>query len=249
VRQKNGQMVSFQNFSNLTWTSGPQLLQRFNGLSGVKIQGAPAEGVSSGVAMQKMQKLVDDAKGFDLAWSGVSFEESSSQNQTLLLYLVSIAFVFLCLAALYESWSIPAAVMLVIPLGVFGTVLFTTLAGFTNDVYFQVALLTSIGLSSKNAILIVEFAAAARAKGKGIVESALEGASLRLRPILMTSLAFVAGVIPLAVATGAGAVSRQEIGVSVVGGMLFGTVLAVFYVPLFFIMVNRLFRKKASAVI
>lgn len=246
VRQKDGQMVSFESFSNLTWSSGPQLLQRFNGLSGLKIQGASAEGVSSGVAMQKMQNFVNEFPGFDLAWSGVSFEESSSQNQTTLLYLISIAFVFLCLAALYESWSIPAAVMLVIPLGVIGTVLFTTMAGFTNDVYFQVALLTSIGLSSKNAILIVEFAAAAQANGKSVVEAALEGASLRLRPILMTSLAFVAGVIPLAVATGAGAVSRQEIGVSVLGGMLFGTVLAVLYVPLFFIMVNRLFRKKVS---
>lgn len=249
VRQKDGSMVSFQSFSNLTWTAGPQLLQRFNGLSAVKIQGAAAEGVSSGVAMQKMQSLVDQASGFDLAWSGVSFEESSSQSQTGLLYLISIAFVFLCLAALYESWSIPAAVMLVIPLGVFGTVLFTTLAGFTNDVYFQVALLTSIGLSSKNAILIVEFASSALDRGASVVDAALEGAKLRLRPIIMTSLAFVAGVIPLAVATGAGAVSRQEIGVSVVGGMLFGTVLAVLYVPLFFIMVNRLFRKKASAVI
>ncbi len=248
VRQQDGQMVSFQSFSNLSWTAGPQLLQRFNGLSGLKIQGASAEGVSSGVAMQKMQSLVDENPGFDLAWSGVSFEESASQNQTTLLYLVSIAFVFLCLAALYESWSIPAAVMLVIPLGVIGTVLFTTLAGFTNDVYFQVALLTSIGLSSKNAILIVEFAAAAQAKGKGILESALEGASLRLRPILMTSLAFVAGVIPLAVATGAGAVSRQEIGVSVVGGMLFGTVLAVFYVPLFYVLVNKYLVRKTTKV-
>lgn len=239
VRQKDGQMVSFSSFSNLSWTSGPQVLQRFNGLSAVKVQGAAAHGVSSGDAMQKMQQLVDQHDGFDLAWSGVSFEENASSSQTGLLYAVSIAFVFLCLAALYESWSIPAAVMLVIPLGVVGTVLFTTLAGFTNDVYFQVALLTSIGLSSKNAILIVEFAASARARGASILEAALEGARLRLRPILMTSIAFVAGVIPLALATGAGAVSRQEIGVSVIGGMLFGTVLAIFFVPLFYVLVNR----------
>lgn len=239
VRQKDGQMVSFATFSNLNWTSGPQVLQRFNGLSAVKIQGAAAQGVSSGDAMHTMQQLVDQHEGFDLAWSGVSFEENASSSQTTLLYAVSIGFVFLCLAALYESWSIPAAVMLVIPLGVVGTVLFTTLAGFTNDVYFQVALLTSIGLSSKNAILIVEFAASARARGAGILEAALEGARLRLRPILMTSIAFVAGVIPLALATGAGAVSRQEIGVSVIGGMLFGTALAVFFVPLFYVMVNK----------
>lgn len=244
VRQKDGQMVSFATFSNLSWTSGPQVLQRFNGLSAVKIQGASASGVSSGDAMQKMQQLVDEHDGFDLAWSGVSFEENASSSQTSLLYAVSIAFVFLCLAALYESWSIPAAVMLVIPLGVVGTVLFTTLAGFSNDVYFQVALLTSIGLSCKNAILIVEFAAAAQAKGMSALEAALEAARLRLRPILMTSIAFVAGVIPLAVATGAGAVSRQEIGVSVIGGMLLGTVLAVFFVPLFYVLVNRYLVKK-----
>jgi multidrug efflux pump len=244
VRGGNGQMASFASFASSHWARGPQLQQRFNGLPAMQIQGSAAEGRSSGEAMQRMQVLVADQPGFDLQWSGLSYQEQLASNQTLYLYAASIAFIFLCLAALYESWTVPVAVVLVIPLGVIGTVLATTAAGFVNDIYFQVGLLTTIGLSAKNAILIVEFAEARYRTGSSAVEAALQGARLRLRPIVMTSLAFVAGVIPLALATGAGAVSRREIGMSVIGGMLSGTVLAVVLVPLFFVLVRRLGRAR-----
>jgi multidrug efflux pump len=239
VRGGNGQMAPFDSFASVRWTRGPQLQQRFNGLPAVQLQGSAAQGVSSGAAMQKMQALVSQQKGFDLQWSGLSYQEQLSSNQTLWLYAASIAFIFLCLAALYESWSIPVAVLMVIPLGVLGTVAATTLAGFVNDIYFQVGLLTTIGLSAKNAILIVEFAQAQEKAGHSPVAAALEGARLRLRPIVMTSLAFAAGVIPLALSTGAGAASRREIGISVIGGMASGTLLAVLLVPLFFVLVRR----------
>ncbi|RYY78710.1 MAG: efflux RND transporter permease subunit [Moraxellaceae bacterium] len=244
VRGTNGQMTSFASFSTTDWIRNPQLLQRFNGISSMEINGNVAKGYSSGEAMNTMQQLVNSEKGYGLAWSGLSYQEQQTTQQGAWLYVVSIVFIFLCLAALYESWTIPTAVMLVIPLGVLGAVLLTKLTGFSNDIYFQVAILATIGLSTKNAILIVEFAAAAQDKGSDILEAALEGARLRLRPIIMTSLAFVAGVIPLVFSTGAGAVSRQEIGVSIVGGVLFGTVLAVFYVPLFFVLVRKLFAAK-----
>ncbi len=244
VRGNDGNMASFSSFTNASWIKSPQLLQRFNGISALQINGNTAEGYSSGSAMQIMQNLVNEKKNFGLSWSGLSYQEQVSNKQGVWLYVASIIFIFLCLAALYESWSIPTAVLLVIPLGVLGALVFTKLAGFTNDIYFQVAILATIGLSTKNAILIVEFAASAQAQGMSIVESALEGAYLRLRPIIMTSLAFMASVLPLVFATGAGAVSRQEIGVSVVGGVLFGTVLAVLYVPLFFVLVRTLFSSK-----
>jgi multidrug efflux pump len=239
VRGGNGQMAPFDSFASVHWTRGPQLQQRFNGLPAVQLQGSAAAGESSGAAMQKMQDLVGTQKGFDLQWSGLSYQEQLSSNQTLWLYAASIAFIFLCLAALYESWSIPVAVLMVIPLGVLGTTAATTLAGFVNDIYFQVGLLTTIGLSAKNAILIVEFAEAEEKAGRTPIAAALEGARLRLRPIVMTSLAFVAGVIPLALSTGAGAASRREIGISVIGGMFTGTLLAVLLVPLFFVLVRR----------
>jgi multidrug efflux pump len=232
-------MAPFDSFASVHWTRGPQLQQRFNGLPAVQLQGSAAAGESSGAAMQKMQDLVGTQKGFDLQWSGLSYQEQLSSNQTLWLYAASIAFIFLCLAALYESWSIPVAVLMVIPLGVLGTTAATTLAGFVNDIYFQVGLLTTIGLSAKNAILIVEFAEAEEKAGRTPIAAALEGARLRLRPIVMTSLAFVAGVIPLALSTGAGAASRREIGISVIGGMFTGTLLAVLLVPLFFVLVRR----------
>jgi multidrug efflux pump len=244
VRGSSGQMVPFSSFSTTHWTRGPQLQQRFNGLAAMQLQGSAAAGQSSGEAMERMQMLVAEHPGFDLRWSGLSYQEQLSSNQTLLLYSASIIFIFLCLAALYESWSIPLAVLLVIPLGVLGTVLATTLAGYVNDIYFQVGLLTTIGLSAKNAILIVEFAEARQKAGKALLAAALEGARMRLRPIVMTSLAFVAGVLPLAVSTGAGAASRREIGVSVVGGMLSGTLLAVFLVPLFFVLVRSLLQRR-----
>ncbi|MFC6839265.1 efflux RND transporter permease subunit [Xanthomonas theicola] len=240
VRGGSGQMAPFASFASTRWTRGPQLQQRFNGLPAAQIQGSAAAGSSSGEAMQRMQALVAKQDGFDLQWSGLSYQEQLSSNQTLWLYTASILFIFLCLAALYESWSIPVAVLLVIPLGVLGTVTATTLAGFVNDIYFQVGLLTTIGLSAKNAILIVEFAEAEQKAGRPLLEAAMEGARLRLRPIVMTSLAFVAGVLPLALSTGAGAASRREIGVSVIGGMLSGTLLAILLVPLFFVLVRHL---------
>lgn len=246
VRGSDGSMTSFAGFTTASWIKNPQLLQRFNGISALQINGNTAQGYSSGSAMQIMQNLVHEQKNFGLSWSGLSYQEQVSNQQGIWLYMASVIFIFLCLAALYESWSIPSAVMLVIPLGVLGAVLFTTLAGFSNDIYFQVAILATMGLSTKNAILIVEFAASAQAQGKTIIESALEGAYLRLRPILMTSLAFMAGVFPLVFSSGAGAVSRQEIGVSIVGGVLFGTVLAVLYVPLFFVWVRTWLSPKSD---
>ncbi len=248
VRGSDGQMAPFSAFASTHWTRGPQLLQRFNGLAAAQIQGAPATGRSSGEAMRRIEALAAEHPGFDLAWSGLSYQERMASNQAIWLYAASILFIFLCLAALYESWSIPVAVMLVIPLGLIGTVAATTLVGFVNDIYFQVGLLTTIGLSAKNAILIVEFAEAQHRAGRSLMQAALEGARLRLRPIVMTSLAFVAGVLPLALSTGAGAASRREIGVSVIGGMVTGTLLAIFLVPMFFVLVRGLFqRRKAVA--
>ncbi|MBD8697012.1 efflux RND transporter permease subunit [Stenotrophomonas sp. CFBP 13718] len=247
VRGSDGQMASFASFARTHWERGPQLQQRFNGLPAMQLQGSAAQGSSSGQAMGRMTQLVAQEEGFGLQWSGLSYQEQLSSNQTIWLYLASIAFIFLCLAALYESWTVPVAVLLVIPLGVLGTVLATTVAGFVNDIYFQVGMLTTIGLSAKNAILIVEFAEAEYRAGRSAVDAALEGARLRLRPIVMTSLAFVAGVVPLALATGAGAVSRREIGISVIGGMVSGTLLAILMVPLFFVLVRGLGRRKKSA--
>ncbi|MGQ0700430.1 MAG: efflux RND transporter permease subunit [Panacagrimonas sp.] len=246
VRGESGGMAPFASFASTRWIVGPQMLQRFNGLSASQIQGAPAEGTSSGAALDRMQELVDEQTGFGLEWTGLAYQEKLSGGQTLYLYLASVAFIFLCLAALYESWSIPTAVMLVIPLGVIGAVVAASLAGLLNDIYFQVALLTTIGLSAKNAILIVEFAEAQVKSGQPVMEAALEGARLRLRPIVMTSLAFVAGVSPLVFSSGAGAASRQEIGISVIGGMISGTVLAIFFVPLFFVLIRKLSRGHSS---
>jgi multidrug efflux pump len=215
------------------------MLQRFNGLSSVQLQGSAATGESSGAAMNKMQQLIDQQQGFSLQWSGLSYQEKLASGQTIWLYLASIIFIFLCLAALYESWSIPFSVLLVIPLGLIGAVIAASIAGYVNDIYFQVAMLTTIGLSAKNAILIVEFAAAKLAEGQSLIEAVIEGAGQRLRPIIMTSLAFVAGVLPLAVSTGAGAASRREIGIAVTGGMISGTLLSIFFVPLFFFLVRK----------
>ena len=246
VRNANGQMVPFGNFSTLSWGGGPEVVNRFMGYTALEMEADTAAGASSGQAMLDIQQLVDQQDGVDLAWSGLSFEEKQSSNQALLLYLVSIGFIFLCLAALYESWTIPTAVMSAIPLGIGGNILFSYLAGFPNDIYFQIALLTTIGLSCKNAILIVEFASMAQQQGRSAVEAALEGASLRLRPILMTSLAFGAGVIPLVFAFGAGAVSRQEIGVSVLGGVIFGTVLVLIFIPFMYVLVRSIFKLKQA---
>ncbi|CAM4165894.1 Efflux pump membrane transporter [Novosphingobium lubricantis] len=248
VRGSNGQMAPFSAFASSSWTRGPVRLDRFNGIAAQQIQGGGAPGVSSGEAMKIMEENAGKLDGgFGVAWSGLSYQERAASSQSGLLYTASIFFIFLCLAALYESWSVPVAVLLVIPLGIVGAVLAVTLRGFDNDIYFQVALLTTIGLSAKNAILIVEFAQAAMDRGTDPVTAALEGARLRLRPIIMTSVAFIAGVIPLALASGAGANGRQAIGTGVMGGMLSATVLAIFLVPLFFVLVKRLFRQGAAA--
>lgn len=244
VRNSNNEMVPFNNFSEVRWTGGPEVVNRFNGYSALELEADKAASVSSGQAMQDISQMISGVSGVDLAWSGMSYEEQKSSNQSLLLYLVSIGFMFLCLAALYESWSIPTAVMTAIPLGIGGNILFSFFAGFPNDIYFQIALLTTIGLSCKNAILIVEFAYLAQQRGSGLVASALEGASLRLRPILMTSLAFGAGVIPLVFASGAGAASRQEIGVSVLGGVIFATVLVLLFIPFMYVLVRSIFKSK-----
>ncbi|PWC14424.1 hydrophobe/amphiphile efflux-1 family RND transporter [Brenneria roseae subsp. americana] len=240
-------MTPFSSFATTRWIYGPESLSRYNGLASYEIQGTGASGVSSGAAMDEMQVLAKALpKGTTYAWSGLSYQERLASGQAFSLYAISILVVFLCLAALYESWSIPFSVMLVIPLGVVGAVLAATLRGLENDVYFQVALLTTIGLSAKNAILIVEFAEAAYQRGSNLFAAALEGATTRLRPVLMTSLAFIVGVFPLAISSGAGANSRISIGSGIVGGTLTATVLAIFLVPLFFVLVRRVFPKRAD---
>lgn len=248
VRSANGEMAPFSAFASSRWTQGAVRLDRINGISAQQLQGSGAPGISSGEAMQVMEDNAAKLDGnFAVAWSGLSFQERSASSQSTLLYVASIFFIFLCLAALYESWTVPVAVLLVIPLGIIGAVLAVTIREFSNDIYFQVALLTTIGLSAKNAILIVEFAEAAMQRGIDPVTAALEGARLRLRPIIMTSVAFIAGVLPLATASGAGANGRQAIGTGVLGGMLSATVLAIFLVPLFFVLVKGAFKRKETA--
>jgi multidrug efflux pump len=244
VRSGNGQMAPFSAFAQTSWAQAPSTLSRFNGVSSYEIQGDAAEGRSTGEAMDRISELAAKLPGVSVAWSGLSFQERLSGGQAPVLYAISLLVVFLCLAALYESWSVPFSVMLVIPLGLLGAALAVALRGLSNDVYFQVGLLTTMGLSAKNAILIVEFAEGAEKRGMNSFEAAIEAARLRLRPILMTSLAFVFGVLPLAVSTGAGAQSRIAIGTAVVGGMLTATVLAIFYVPLFFVLVRRIFKSR-----
>jgi len=242
VRSATGTMAPFASFATSSWAMGPASLQRYDGLPALEIVGQPAPGKSSGAAMSEMARLVSKLpKGVGYEWTGLSFQELLSGSEAPALYGLSILVVFLSLAALYESWSIPLSVILVIPLGILGAVAAATLRGFYNDVFFQVGLLTTIGISAKNAILIVQFADEAEARGAAAREAAMEAARLRLRPILMTSLAFMAGVFPLAVATGAGAASQNDIGNGVVGGMLTATFLAIFFVPLFFVGVRRTF--------
>lgn len=247
VRNAQNQMVPFSNFATTRWEGGPDVVNRFQGYTALQMEANAAAHTSSGQAMKDIQTLISQQDGIDVAWSGLSFEEQKSSSQAWLLYLISIGFIFLCLAALYESWSIPTAVIAAIPLGIGGNIIFSKLAGFPNDIYFQIALLTTIGLSCKNAILIVEFAALSQEKGKTAITAALEGAGLRLRPILMTSLAFGAGIIPLVVAFGAGAASRQEIGVSVLGGVIFGTVLVLLFIPFMYVLVRSIFKSKVPS--
>ena len=245
VRNSNGTMTSFSEFATTRWDYGPEELTRYNGFASFQIQGSAANGTSSGVAMDEMDKLADKlSNGTMHSWSGLSYQERLSSGQAGLLYAVSILIIFLCLAALYESWSVPFSILLVVPLGVIGAVIAVYFRGLDNNVYFQVALLTTIGLAAKNAILIVEFVDTAYKNGKPLLEAAIEGATLRLRPIIMTSLAFVAGIMPLAISTGAGANSRISIGTGIVGGTLTATIFAIFFVPLFFVLIKKVFSSK-----
>jgi len=245
VRNSAGNMAPFSSFANSWWRNGPSTLTRYNGQPALEIQGQPPPGESTGAAMNEITRLIGQLpKGIGYEWTGLSYQEVLSGTQAPALYAISILVVFLCLAALYESWAVPASVMLVIPLGVVGALLAATVRGLYNDVFFQVGLLATIGLSAKNAILIVEFAESAVHRGESVLNAAREGARLRLRPILMTSLAFIAGVVPLAVATGAGAASQNDIGTGVIGGMLTATALAIFFVPLFFLLVRSRFRAR-----
>ncbi|MBC1186441.1 efflux RND transporter permease subunit [Kluyvera sichuanensis] len=245
VRGSDDSMTPFSAFATTRWEYGPESLVRYNGSAAYEIQGENADGFSSGVAMAKMEALANSLPaGTTWAWSGLSLQEKLASGQAMSLYAISILVVFLCLAALYESWSVPFSVIMVIPLGLLGAALAAWMRGLSNDVYFQVALLTTIGLSSKNAILIVEFAEASVAQGYSLTRAAMRAAQTRLRPIIMTSLAFIAGVMPLAVATGAGANSRVAIGTGIIGGTLTATLLAIFFVPLFFVLVKRLFAGK-----
>jgi multidrug efflux pump len=216
---------------------------RYNGYPSMRISGSAAPGFSTGAAIAEMEKLAAQLpQGFGYEWTGQSREEKLAGSQAIILYAFAILAVFLCLAALYESWTIPLSVILVVPLGVLGVLLATLLRGYSNDVYFQVGLITIIGLSAKNAILIIEFAKDLQAQGKGVVEAALAAAHLRFRPIVMTSMAFTLGVLPLALASGAGSASQRAIGTGVIGGMLTGTVLAVVFVPIFFVVVRTIFK-------
>jgi len=242
VRNGAGQMVPFSAFASGQWVTGSPKLERYNGVPSIEILGAPAAGQSTGAAMAAMERLLAKLPQIGYEWTGLSYEEKQAGSKAELLYVLSLAVVFLCLAALYESWSIPAAVLLVVPLGVVGAVLATLSRGLANDVYFQVGVLTTIGLSAKNAILIVEFAKEGYERGLPLADAAVEAARQRLRPILMTSLAFVFGVLPLALSSGAGSGGQNAIGTGVVGGMLTATALAVFLVPVFFVAVLRFFK-------
>jgi len=237
-------MVSFGSFSTARWTFGSPKLERFNGTSSVNIQGSAITGVSTGTAMNEMEKMIKTLpEGVDFAWSGISYEEKTSGSQTLGLYIISLIVVFLSLAALYESWSIPFSVILVVPFGIIGALISSQISGMSNDVYFQVSLLTTIGLSAKNAILIVEFAKSLYDEGCDLVEATLIATKLRFRPIIMTSMAFMLGITPLATATGAGSASQRAIGIGVMGGMFAATFVATLFVPMFFVLVQRLAKK------
>ncbi|MEI7637657.1 MAG: efflux RND transporter permease subunit, partial [Syntrophus sp. (in: bacteria)] len=245
VRNKEGKMVPFSSFASGRWTSGSPRLARFNGFPSINIWGEPAPGKSSGEAMQAMEEIVEKLpKGMGFDWTGLSYQERMSSSQAPLLYAFSIFVIFLCLAALYESWTIPMAVLMMLPLGVIGGVIASSLRGLANDVYFQIGLLTTLGLATKNAILIVQFAKDGLEKGMDLIDATLEGAKLRFRPIIMTSLAFGFGVLPLAITTGAGAGAQNAIGTGVLGGMVTATVLVVIFAPLFYVLIEKLFGKR-----
>ncbi|MBW2631447.1 MAG: efflux RND transporter permease subunit [Deltaproteobacteria bacterium] len=247
VRNTTGEMAPFSSFASGHWTSGSPQLERYNGFPSINIWGEPAPGKSSGEAMQVMEEIVEKlTKGIGFDWTGLSYQERMSSFQAPLLYAFSILVIFLCLAALYESWTIPIAILLVLPLGVIGGIIASSMRGMANDVYFQISLLTTLGLATKNAILIVQFAKAGLERGMGLIDATLEGAKLRFRPIIMTSLAFGFGVLPLALSTGAGAGAQNAIGTGVLGGMVSATVLVVIFAPLFYVLVERIFGKKGK---
>jgi hydrophobe/amphiphile efflux-1 (HAE1) family protein len=245
VRNTQGKMVPFSSFASGRWTSGPPQLNRFNGFPSINIWGESAPGKSSGEAMQAMEEaVVKLPKGFGFDWNGLSYQERMSSSQAPLLYAFSVFVIFLCLAALYESWTIPISILLVLPLGVIGGIIASSARGLANDVYFQIALLTTLGLATKNAILIVQFAKGGLEKGMGIIEATMEGAKLRFRPIWMTSLAFGFGVLPLAMTTGAGAGAQNAIGTGVLGGMVTATILVTIFAPFFYVLIETLFGRQ-----
>jgi multidrug efflux pump len=246
IRNQQGGMVPLSEIATTRWIVGAPKLDRYNGIPSMKISGSAAPGHSSGEAMAAMQEVAKQLPpGFGFEWSGTSYEESLSGSQAGFLFGLSLVAVFLCLAALYESWSVPFAVVLVVPIGILGALLAVMLRGMPNDVYFKVGLIVIIGLSTKNAILIIEFARHLQDQGKNLIDSTLEACRLRFRPILMTSIAFILGVLPLAISTGAGANGRRAIGTGVMGGMITATVLAVFLIPVFFVVVRRIFPGKS----
>jgi HAE1 family hydrophobic/amphiphilic exporter-1 len=245
VRNNAGNMVPFASFASTRWTTGSPRLERFNGFPSMNIQGEPAPGRSTGEAMSAFGEIVTRLpQGIGYDWQGVSYQEQMASTQKAPLYAFSILVIFLCLAALYESWPIPIAILLVLPLGALGGVIASTLRGLPNDVYFQIGLLTTLGLTTKNAILIIQFAKARVEQGMGLIEATLEGTRLRFRPIVMTSLAFGFGVLPLTIASGAGAGAMNAIGTSVLGGMITGTALVILFAPLFYVLIEKMFGQR-----
>ena len=248
VRNNKDEMVPLSAFSSSHWGKGSPQLVRFNGNSAVEILGEAASGYSTGDAMAEVNKIAAElSSDVQVSWTGMSYQELEAGNQAPILYGISILLVFLCLAALYESWSIPIAIILVVPLGVLGALAAIMLRGLENDVYFQVGVLTTIGLTAKNAILIVEFAKELYDKGMNMIDATVKACEMRLRPIIMTSLAFGLGVLPLVISTGAGANARNAIGTSVLGGMIAATALVVYFAPLFFVLILKVFRRKEAA--
>jgi multidrug efflux pump len=244
VRNAKGAMVPFASLAKGSWTYGPPKLERYNGLPSIEMQGVAPAGKSLGQSMTAMEQLAQKLpSGIGYEWTGISLQQIQAGNQAPYFYALSIIVVFLCLAALYESWAIPLSVILGVPLGVVGALAAATALGMANDVFFQVGLLVTIGLSAKNAILIVEFARELHEAGKSVFDAALEAAHLRLRPIIMTSLAFGLGVLPLTISRGAGSASQHAIGIGVLGGMLSATFLAIFLIPMFFVVVSKYLAK------